>query len=397
MTSRRYYAFVLSFLAGMAFILVMGVTTRPAGAPYSAAPACASHDNTEFHTLWNAELGCHYDHEHGTDPFTPEVAAVLPFDIAALLGGTEIGSMYPTSAAEPTIKHGGFKWFVMTANPGGCVAGFEGAANCVQAAAIQVHAWGDPTELNGRVHSAIVFLKVCQPAGDCGYVFSVGHVDYGQRVAPYQGAVLAYPDNFAPTWPGGFGPYWSTDCRGNGLPGCRNVTMAQWLAGNYNASSTISNKPTGTGPRPAEPLLVRLLSRTRDNYTVLDSADTTYPYTFKYVCGNTAYNPVGCRYNNSTLAVHEAGGEVPAYWDGDTWDYDPRTGYVSGTGMLDGLPFQVIGMPVGKYGSSVCPVTKCSNPTPVTNPERDIYFLNGQVVSETAPGAVPSGWIEGNN
>lgn len=390
----KYRAVVMSFLAGMAFVLSLGMAPRSVN-PYPAAPLCVTHDPTKWHGLWNAVDGCHYDHEHGDNPFTPEVAAVLPFDIAALLGGTEIGSMYPTSAAEPTTKHGGFKWFVMTANPGSCVAGFEGAANCVAAAAIQVHAWGDPAEQNGRIHSAIVFLKVCRPANptDCGYVFAVGHVDYGQRVAPYQNTVLAYPDNFAPTWPGGFGPYWSTDCRGNQLPGCRNVTMAQWLAGNYNASSTITNKPTGSGPRPVEPILVRLLSRVRDNYTVLDSADTIYPYTFKYVCGNEVYNPAGCRYNNSTLAVHEAGGEIPASWDGAAWDNDSRPGYVSGTGMLDGLPFQVINMPVGKYGSSLCAVVKCSNPTPVTNPEHDIYFLNGLVVSETTPGALPSGWI----
>src|SRR5262245_21230541 len=38
-------------------------------APYAGAPLCTdsgeSHDNSLFHTLWDSERGCHYDHEHG--------------------------------------------------------------------------------------------------------------------------------------------------------------------------------------------------------------------------------------------------------------------------------------------------------------------------------------------
>jgi len=36
--------------------------------PYADAPACPSHDDRAFHALWDAERGCHYDHEHGDNP-----------------------------------------------------------------------------------------------------------------------------------------------------------------------------------------------------------------------------------------------------------------------------------------------------------------------------------------
>src|SRR5688500_17378174 len=66
--------------------------TGPGGiAPYLDAPLCPdsgeAHDHSLFHTLWDSTRGCHYDHEHGQDPFTPEVAATFPgLDLRALSG-----------------------------------------------------------------------------------------------------------------------------------------------------------------------------------------------------------------------------------------------------------------------------------------------------------------------
>jgi hypothetical protein len=388
---KRYLA-VLLILAFAAPVSAVGGIQ-----PYPSAPACPSHNPSQYHRLWDYGRGCHYDHEHGDNPFRAEVAAAFPgFDLQALLGGVQIGHGYPTSPQENTVKHGGFKWAVMLANPGGCVAGFEGAAHCVQAAVIQYHLFGNLSqELSGRVHSADVLLKICEPgATDCGYLFAIGHPDYGQRVTPYQGQVLAYPDNPSPAYGAGFGPYWSLDCVGAG-PGCR-PSLAYILSRNLNVNSVITNKPTGIGVRPDEPALIRLLIRTRDNYQVIDSADLSYPFTFRWVCGDTAYQPAGCRYNNSTTRPHEAGGTIPAAWDGAEWDTDPRVGYVTGAGLADGFPFKAVGVLVGKFGSELT-AFKVSNPTPASNPERDYYFLNGQLVSETTPGAVPSGWIGSGN
>ena len=44
-----------------------------------------------FHSLWDSDRGCHYDHEHGQNPFTPEVAATFPgFDLRELIGGVGV-------------------------------------------------------------------------------------------------------------------------------------------------------------------------------------------------------------------------------------------------------------------------------------------------------------------
>src|SRR5688572_21600147 len=83
-------------------------TTQPGRmAPYPDAPLCAdsgaAHDNSLFHTLWDDIRGCHYDHEHGQNPFTPEVAAAFPgLDLQALIGGVGVGHTNPSSPMENT-------------------------------------------------------------------------------------------------------------------------------------------------------------------------------------------------------------------------------------------------------------------------------------------------------
>ncbi len=64
--------------------------------PYPGAPLCpdsgTGHDNSLFHALWDSTRGCHYDHEHGTNPFTPDVAATFPgFNLYSLLGNVGVG------------------------------------------------------------------------------------------------------------------------------------------------------------------------------------------------------------------------------------------------------------------------------------------------------------------
>jgi hypothetical protein len=369
-------------------------TSVPSG-PYPGAPLCATHDPSRFHTLWDSARGCHYDHEHGEDPFTAEVANAFPdFDLRAALGYVEMGHQHPTSPAEFSAKHAGLKWQVSLGMP--CVGGFESAVWCVTDAVVQYHAFGPQhIELEARVHSTVALLRVCEAANptNCGVIFAVLHQDYGQRVAPYQGTVLPYPDNPTP-YQSGLGPYWSLDCFGLGLPNCR-TSLAYVRDRNLNANSTITSKGGRTGAQG----LFNLLIRVRDNYQLLDSADLVHPFTFGYVCGEAVYNPVGCRYNNSTTRIHEVGGLLPGTWDGASFDADPRAGYVTGALTVGGFPFILVNAPVGvRYGTNLCPDgVKCSNPDPASNPERDIYFCGQMVCSETSPGAVPSGWIGAEN
>lgn len=390
--------------------------------PYPSAPLCsdtgASHVNTEFHTLWDEIRGCHYDHEHGTSPFTPEVAAVFPgFDLYALLGNVEVGHTNPSSSMENTHKHGGMKWDVMLAPTHGCLAGFENAAFCVTAAVIQYHNFGPyDVEMEARVHSTAALLKTCNPASPstCGYIYTVQHQEYGQRVSPYQGAVVPYPNNPTPAYGAGFGPYFTTDCVYTGLTGCR-TDLAFIRNRNLNTNSIWTSKPTGAGVKPVGSTLFKLLFRVRDTYQVLDSRDLTHPFTFAWVCSNdngVTYNPANCRWNNSTSKVHEVAGTIPAAWDGlEGFDTDPRAGRVSGLaftnrfGALDlnctqandnCFPVKLSGMFVGVYGDYLT-AAKVSGTSPTSNPERDIYFCSGVPCSETSTGAVPSGWIEAGN
>src|SRR5687768_16833524 len=117
-------------------------------APYPDAPLCPdsgeAHDNNLFHTLWDGARGCHYDHEHGQYPFTPEVAAAFPgFDLPALLGPGRagVGHTNPSSPMENTHKHGGFKWNVQLEHAEGCDP-FEGSTLGVDGSVIQYHGFG---------------------------------------------------------------------------------------------------------------------------------------------------------------------------------------------------------------------------------------------------------------
>lgn len=385
-------------------------TATPAGpvAPYPDAPACAEHSTSEFHTLWNETLGCHYDHEHGTSPFTPEVAALFPgLDLHALLGAVQIGHTNPSSPMENTHKHPGFKWDVRLVNYQGC-KGRENVPTGVSAFAVQYHAFGDySVEFETRIHSAVGLLRQCQAAnpGDYGYVYTVQHQDYGQRTAPYQGVVLPYPDTPLPAYDPAREPYFAVTCFG-GVGKCgKYATLAALLGG--SAETTWISEPqyiTGSGSS-----LFFLLFRARDTFQALDAADMVYPFTYRWLCGGAVYDPTACRYNNTTTKVHELGGEIPEAWDGQPFDADPRPGritadlYVTRFGALapdctapgpDCHPLKLVQAFTGQYGTGLGITPTKTEAFNVANlPERDIYFLNGQVVSEFTPGAVASGWV----
>jgi hypothetical protein len=390
--------------------------------PYPDAPLCPDsgehhHDHNLFHTLWDSVRGCHYDHEHGQDPFTSEVAATFPgFNLRALIGSVGLGHTNLSGPAENTQKHGGFKWNVLLAHPQGC-EGHEGSPIGVSASAIQYHNFGDyAVEFDAVVHSALGLLRQCvtsDPA-DYGYIYVVQHVDYGQRVAPYQGNVLAYPNSPVPAYPSGLGPYVTVDCIG-GIPPCdKYATREELVARNANAASTWTSEPRNLVNSGSS--LFEILFRVRDNYQVLDWRDQTYPYTFLWLCSNdgglTYAAIAGCRYNNSTPAIHEVNGTIPAAWDNmDGFDTDSRVGRITGEGFVtrfgalnpsctapgpDCHPIKMVQAFVGYYGSFLLP-TKEGQFGPQGLPERDIYFCGGQVCAESDSGAVSSGWIGQNN
>lgn len=381
--------------------------------PWPSAPLCDEeiHNTAIFHTLWNSALGCHYDHEHGESPFTEDVfETFLEFDFYALLCGMEVSHCNPSSPMENTHKHGGHKWQVNVPAPQGCFIGFENAVTGVDASVVQYHAFGDYSiEFEARIHSSLFMGQLCRPGQDPGYIFTIQHQDYGQRLAPYQGDILLYPDTPLPAYASPLGPYFTIDRFGDCF-GCRE-SLAFVRDRNINANSIWTSKGGHTAPSGST--LFNLLFRIRDNYQLLEWHDTTYPFIFGWVCGESAYNPLGCRYNNSTSTVHEVGGIIPAAWDNAPGiDTEPEVGRVSFEGFTtrfglinpncsgvsdECFPLKLVRAFVGKYGAELS-VLKVGNPNPVDTPERDIYFCVGGIVcSETSVGALPSGWIGQNN
>jgi hypothetical protein len=389
------------------------------GASIPEVPLCPTHDPSKWHGLWDSALGCHYDHEHGTLPFTPEVAAAFPgFDLRAMLCGLEIGHCIPSGPTEHTHKHGGFKWNVQLSHPEGC-AGFEGATIGVDGSVIQYHGFGNyAMELEASIHSVVALLRQCTTSNpnDYGYVFVDQHVSFGEVASPYQGDLLMYPYYSVPTYDPSFGPYLTVGCIGEKLPGqrgdCRD-NLAQ--ARTNNADSNWSSKPTGPGVRPPSSSLLQILWRVRDTYQMFDWSDQSYPYTFLWLCSvdGSSYAPDGCEYNNSTTQVHEIQGTIPASWDNLAgFDTDPRAGRITAEGYvthfgelntacttfgMDCHPIKLVQAFVGQYGSVlVFTPGKGTNIVPYL-PERDVYFCGGVQCSEESPGAVPSGWIGAEN
>ena len=387
---------------------------REVGASYPEAPLCPTHDPTKWHGLWDSARGCHYDHEHGTSPFTPQVAAAFPgFDLRSLLCGIEIGHCVPSGPMEHTHKHGGFKWNVALGHPHGC-EGHEGSPIGVDTSVIEYHAFGDYSiEFGTRIHSALAMLRQCKPDNptDYGYVFIDQHVDYGQRVSAYQGLMLPYPDNPSPSYASGLAPYFTIDCI---FCGSKTDTRQAILETNNNASSTWTSDPkelVGSGSH-----LFEILFRVRDTYQVLDHRDPASPYTFVWLCSNdeglTYAAQPGCRYNNSTTAVHEVNGTIPVAWDNlPGFDTNPAIGRITANGYVthfgelnracaaagtDCHPIKLVNAYVGYYGSFLL-AAKEDQFTPVGAPERDMYFCAGVPCSETSPGAVSSGWIGAEN
>jgi hypothetical protein len=391
-------------------------------APYPNAPLCSDtgpgHDTSLFHTLWDGQRGCHYDHEHGQNPFTPAVAAAFPgFDLMALLGGVGVGHTNPSSPMENTHKHGGFKWNVQLTTPENC-AGFEGSTFGSNASVVQYHAFGDQAiEHEARIHSTVALVRQCSAANptDYGYVFVVQFQDYGQRIVPYQGTVVAYPNQPSPNFESNLGPYLSTDCVGQ-VSQCR-ASLADVVSHHRDADSFWTSKPA-TRLVISGSSLFQLLFRVRDSYRLFRWSDQSYPFTYDWLCSSDnglTFNPAGCHYTNSTTQVHEIAGSIPAEWDNLAgFDTDTRVGRVSAQGYVtrfgvlnaactapstdsDCFPIKLVRAFVGTWGSVlVYTESKGTNIVP-EQPSRNIYFCGGLVCAENNPGATPSGWVGPEN
>lgn len=387
--------------------------------PFVEAPLCPDsgdeHDTSIFHTLWDSVRGCHYDHEHGTTPFTDEVAGAFPdFDLFSLLGNVHVGHTNPSAPTENVLKHGGMFWSVDLDREAGC-DGREGLPTGVDAHVVQAHGFGDYSiEFETRFHSAVGLLRQCRSGNptDYGYIYVVTLQDYGQRTSPYQGTVLPYPDTPLPEYPSPREPYFTIDCFGGSTPPCdRYPTLAFVINNQVDANTTWIGEPVHVAGNE----VFSVLFRARDTYQMLDASDLIYPFTFRWLCtndGGLTYDGENCRYNNTTTIVHEIHGEIPFAWDGLAgFDTDPRQGRVTGEGFISAFgdlvlecedaggachPIKLVSAFTGSYGSGF----RGGGETvfhPSNLPERDVYFCGNEVCGEFDNGARPSGWVGQSN
>lgn len=175
-------------------------TQQPAGQPgdpYAAAPACPSHDPNQWHGLWDAARGCHYNHTHNADP--SQVDNVFG-PAGQWTGGMSISYPWQT-LNENQYKHQGYKYAAAADLP--CTQDTYEYVNpqpgCVRAYRIEHHALGGPMDGVVRFHSYFAEVRICTRDGSrCGIVRTGGHSDYGILHVPYKEAWIPLPEKDPP-------------------------------------------------------------------------------------------------------------------------------------------------------------------------------------------------------
>lgn len=243
------------------------------GPPFANAPACPPevHNNREFHTLWNSEIGCHYDHHHGDDP--RELDDVLGDDVFEKMGG-EISypwQTFSTVGYENDLKHAGYFWHARKDIP--CT----GSGPCITAFRTLVHQHPTGRDATVRYHSYVFEAKT----SDDGYLMLGGWVDFGDLHSPEGNVILNVIGNH--------------DSRaGNGAGRHKQHSPNSGSIIWYGASQVRvdENYPRG---------FVTLSSTIQDSWDVTDPSD---PAKFDdYVCHNRV--AAGrCRSNATTLRPH---------------------------------------------------------------------------------------------
>jgi hypothetical protein len=86
--------------------------------PFASAPKCATHDSNLWHSVWDAQRACYYDHTHADDPSTAD-------DLFGALGAQWGGALMPPWGMPNEFgpAHGGWKVEVnrdLPGRPGSC-------------------------------------------------------------------------------------------------------------------------------------------------------------------------------------------------------------------------------------------------------------------------------------
>lgn len=164
---------------------ITATSTSSVTVPFVGAPLCTEHTLTQWHSLWNAALGCHYDHTHNGNPWL--VADI--FGVPGALVGQELSYPWQTTK-ELEIKANGYKYFVNRNIE--CEFDFANELEvrsdvyCVRAFRIQYHDH-DVLDPLVRFHSFFAEVQIClRDNSVCWIVKSGGWSDFGFLMAPYK-------------------------------------------------------------------------------------------------------------------------------------------------------------------------------------------------------------------
>ena len=148
--------------------------------PLPSVAVCApeDHNPNEWHGLYNADLNCHYEHEHKHDP--NEVADIFG-PAGEWFGGTSLSYPWETPN-ENLYKHNVYGWIVRRDIPA------QGRSVWTKDFRWQFHATSAPMVKDdgtlhggylGRFHSFSLETQVCNAGGSCGIVRTGGWMDFG--------------------------------------------------------------------------------------------------------------------------------------------------------------------------------------------------------------------------
>jgi hypothetical protein len=402
----------------------MPTTTGGNIQPFAGAPLCPDHNVMMYHGLWNYQLGCHYDHEHGDD------ITALGEQYFGEWGASWKGMwMYPFESSPienqsaPTGKHPGMKGIYRGPDfnplpPCGTednndLTG-DHSPNCVIAVRGLIHILGGLNDLAARFHSGYIEVYSCKPPyrqpQDCGVFRTGGLIDYGQLQAPHYST-----RRFRPT-EGYTLPEFTIDF-GNGIGNGVKMTyktdaadlpstsgepyvfgqvytpedMAayrNWLVQSPYTIDQWSSNDGDCEPKsasdPCHNSFYHFLYQVADAWHLVDPVDIRNVH---FICEEGK----PCNYNGSLTGLNEIMINPLPSWDNldgtqngfvtwrgysDRWG-NPRFDNTCASASLDCVPMSMERLPVGVAAS------RSDNGCECVAWEHDVYFNN-----------VPSGWIE---
>jgi len=392
-----------------AAIITPTVTPVAMIAPYAGAPKCASHDASWWHPLWNPTLGCHYDHEHGSNPNGMASYVISGTNITygnlEAFNGQQLGYVWQT-LNENVYKHSGYH--INTAIDLPCEQQNylylpTSARKCIRSFRIVAHVDHAVREGLGRFHSFSAEVEGCnRDYTRCGIIRTGGLNDTGDAHAPYKETCVEPLGSNRPPCPTAAvwdyqrhnPPYWAFTVKAKAeanLAGgylCRNVTC-QNLSGdkmvweNLSADRTMAlGNRLGVANR-----LLHMNLRTYNAAAYYDPSDRT----FKFVCPSGNCNATG-----DAAYVYAVAFDIPANLavNGvvNYRGYTDRAGRIVTTCTAPGVecvPLEITNLEPGTYIYDMK-----EGFIPGVRNWGDGVTTNGVRYFDTTPSGEPASWIE---